>query len=214
MTFRPRAAALLLCALLTGPAGAAAQAEPPEKAPRPVRVDLELGFATLDAIHTINAAPAFLTPGVQLRTRGRLFGFAGVRALVFAAPFASGSGAEWVEDDEGRHGHRRTGGLGGGPWVRAGAGYALTASPRSATVTVAGGSLGVRDPHPWFGASAGVPLRGRMRLEAELGWDRNWVEDRFLEEDPQNPQGPHIIAYTRRTEEWYRTLQIGLRWVR
>lgn len=203
---------LLLCALLVVPGNAVSQASPDAGRP-PVRMDFEVGLATLDPIHTINAAPLFLTPGVQVRTTGRVFAFADARLLLFALPFISGSGAEFVEDDEGRFGIRRTGGMGGGGWVRGGLGFSLTDSPRAPTLTVAGGSVGVRSgAHPWFGASAGVHLRGRWRLEAETGYDRNWVEDTFVEHDPAG--GRDRVAYVRRTEDWYQTMQIGLRYAR
>lgn len=212
---RPALLRLFLCTLLAVPAPASAQAVSDVERQPPVRVDLAMGLATLNPIHTINAAPVFLTPGVRVRTTGQLFAFADARLLVFAFPFISGSGAEHVEDEQGRFGFRRTGGLGGGGWVRAGVGVALTASPRAPTLTVAGGSVGVTaDAHPWFGAAAGVQVRGRWRFEAEAGADRNWVEDTFLEEDPANPFGPHRIAYVRRTEDWYPTIQLGLRYVR
>jgi hypothetical protein len=172
-----------------------------------------MGLAALDPIHAINASSLFLTPGFQLRTRGRLFAFAGARALVFAIP-VSGSGGEWVQDEEGREGHRTSGGLGGGPWVRAGVGLALADGTRAPTLTVAGGSIGLGgDAHPWAGASAGVSVRGRWRVEAEVGYDRNWVEDSFTGPDPTNPQNPFRPAYVRRSEEWYRTMQIGVRYV-
>ncbi|WP_420126260.1 hypothetical protein [Longimicrobium sp.] len=212
-SIRPALLRLFLGILLTSPGRAVAQdASDAERQP-PVRVDLAMGLAALDAIHTINASPLFLTPGVQVRTTGRVFAFADARALVFAIPI-SGSGAEGVEDEEGRSGFRRTGGLGGGGWVRAGVGVALTASPRAPTLTVAGGTVGVTaDAHPWFGAAASVQVRGRWRFEAEAGADRNWVEDTFYDFDP-SPPGPPEFAYVRRTEGWYPTIQLGLRYVR
>ncbi|HEX6372006.1 MAG TPA: hypothetical protein VF006_23985 [Longimicrobium sp.] len=210
---RPVRLRLLLCTLLIAPGPAAAQIAPDANREPPIRMDLEVGIATLHPIHTINAAPLFVTPGIQVRSRGRLFAFAGVRALVFAAPFVSGSGAEFVEDAEGRTGHRRTGGLGGGPWVRGGLGFSITGTPRGPTITVAGGSLGVNEgSHPWMGAALGVQVR-RWRMEAELGQDRNWVEDTFVEPDPQDPYGRRRIAYVRRSENWYRTMQIGVRYM-
>ncbi|HEU4881194.1 MAG TPA: hypothetical protein VFT45_03080 [Longimicrobium sp.] len=210
---RPTLLRLFLCSLLMVPAPAAAQIMSDTEPEPPVRVDLALGLATLDPIHTINASPLFLTPGVQVRSTGRVFAFADARVLVFAIP-VSGSGGEWVEDEEGRSGHRTTGGMGGGGWVRAGVGFSLTDSPRAPTFTIAGGSVGVAtDGHPWFGASAGVHLRGHWRFEAEAGADHNWVEDRFMEFDPSNPSSPPQVAYVRRTEDWYPTIQLGLRFV-
>lgn len=204
---------LFLCTLLMVPGQTVAQRSSGAERQPLVRVDLAMGLASLDPIHTINASPLFLTPGVQVRTTGRAFAFADARALVFAIP-VSGSGADVVEDEEGRSGFRRTGGLGGGGWVRAGVGVALTASPRAPTLTVAGGTVGVTaDAHPWFGAAAGVQVRGRWRLEAEAGADRNWVEDTFYDFDPSNSRPPKF-AYVRRTEQWYPTLQLGLRYVR
>jgi hypothetical protein len=210
---RPALLRLFLCTLLIAPAAAAAQITPKGDRKAPARVDFEMGLAVLDPVHTMNASPLFLTPGLQVRTTGRVFVFAGMRALVFAIP-VSGSGGEWVEDEEGRSGHRTTGGMGGGGWVRAGVGFSLTDSPRAPTFTIAGGSVGVADDgHPWFGASAGVHLRGHWRFEAEAGADHNWVEDRFLEFDPSDPSSPPQLAYVRRTEKWYRTVQIGIRYV-
>ncbi|HEX5869501.1 MAG TPA: hypothetical protein VFY65_03735 [Longimicrobium sp.] len=210
---RPALLRLFLCILLMAPGTAAAQAASDDRGP-PIRMDMEIGLAVLDPIHTINATPLFVTPGIQLRTRGRVFAFAGVRALLFALPFVSGSGAEFVHDEEGNFGHRNTGGLGGGPWVRGGVGFALTDSPRAPTLTLGGGSFGVnKGSHPWVGASAGVQVLRRWRVEAELGYDRNWVEDTFIEMDTIAPYGPAEVLYVDRTERWYRTTQIGIRYV-
>jgi hypothetical protein len=210
---RPALLRLFLCTLLMVPARAAAQASGAEREP-PVRVDLAIGLATLDPIHAINAAPLFLTPGVQVRTTGRLFAFAEARLLVFALPFVSGSGDEHVEDEEGRSGFRDTGAMGGGGWFRAGLGVSLADVPLAPTLSVAAGSIGMGDAHPWVGASAGVRVRRRWRLEAELGYDKNWVEDAFWERDPTDPAAPWQLAYVHRTEDWYQTIQIGVRYGR
>lgn len=214
ISIRPALLCLSLAALLIFPGRAAAQIQG-ERKPPPVRVEFEVGLAALDERHVINAAPLFLTPGVQVRTTGRVFAFAGARALVFAFPVPM-DGDDDVQDENGRTGFRDTGGLGGGPWLRAGVGAALRSDPRAPTVHLAGGSLGVgRNAHPWVGVMAGTPLlRTRWRIEAELGYDRNWVEDRFLEPDPADPFGPHRVAEIRRSDEWFRTMQIGVRRVR
>lgn len=201
----------LLCGLLAVPGAAPAQIAP-EGGPPLLSVGVEMGMAAIDGRHAINAAPLFLTPGVEVRTRGRFFAFAGVRALVFAIPI-SGDGGDRVTDEEGNGGFRRTGGMGGGPWVRGGIGAALTRSPRSPTVSIAGGTMGVSEPHPWVGGAVGVPVRGAWRVEAELGWDRNWVEDRFVIIPRDEPTEPFVpTGYTRRTEEWFNTFQVGVRY--
>ncbi len=87
--------------------------------------------------------------------------------------------------------------------------------PRSPTFTVAAGTLGMSsDAHLWVGGAAGMRLRGRWRVEAEVGWDRNWVEDRFFRPPPQTPDEPYEpgLLYTRRTEDWFRTMQLGVRY--
>ena len=176
-------------------------------------VGVEMGFAVLDSRHTINAAPLFLTPGIEVRTPGPLFVFAGVRTFLPVIP-VSGSGGDDVTDEDGNSGFRRTGGL-GFPWIRAGAGASLTRSPRAPTVAVAAGSLGTgKEAHPWVGGAAGVSVGGAWRMEAEVGWDRNWVEDRFFTAPPANPEEPYVPAllYTRRSNEWFRTIQLGVRY--
>jgi len=201
----------LLCAALAVPGAAPAQIAPEGGQPF-LTVGVEMGMAAIDGRHAINAAPLFLTPGIEVRTRGRFFAFAGVRALVFAIPI-SGDGGDRVTDKEGNSGFRHTGGMGGGPWVRGGIGAALTRSPRSPTVSIAGGTMGVSDPHPWVGGAVGVPVRGAWRVEAEVGWDRNWVEDSFVIVPREEPTEPFVLTgYTRRTEEWFNTLQLGVRY--
>lgn len=208
MTTRRIRLLLSLLALTIVPAPAAAQIDLNNLPRLPVAISLELGFAVFDPRHTINAAPLFFTPGVEARSRGRVFAFAGVRAFVPAFPI-SGSGGDDVVDEDGNPGFRSTGGM-EVPWVRAGAGVALGSTPRSATVTVAGGSLGIGGgAHPWVGVAAAVPLRGRWRLEAEVGADRNWVRDRFFTVDENAAPAP---LYTRESEEWFRTVQVGVRW--
>lgn len=199
--------------MLAAPGAAAAQVAGADRPPL-VSVGMELGLAALDARHAINAAPLFLTPGIELRTRGRVFVFAGARAMVFAIPI-SGDGGDRVEDADGNQGIRRTGGLGGGGWFRAGAGASLADLPRAPTVSVAVGSVGMGpDAHLWVGSAAGMALRGRWRVEAELGWDRNWVEDTFFPPPPGTPDEPFIPGplYTRRSNEWFRTMQVGMRY--
>jgi hypothetical protein len=204
---------LFACAALAAPGAAAAQADGADRPP-PVSVGMELGLAALDGRHAINAAPLFLTPGVELRTRGRVFVFAGARAMVFAIPI-SGDGGDRVQDADGNHGRRRTGELGGGGWFRVGAGASLADLPRAPTVSVAVGSVGMGpDAHLWVGGAAGIALRGRWRVEAELGWDRNWVEDTFFHPPPTGPAEPFIPGplYTRRSDVWLRTMQVGMRY--
>lgn len=202
-------AALLLSLALCHPASGQS-ADRSAASGRPVAIAWELGVAHVDPSQLIGAAfPIFLVPGVEVATRGPVFGYAGVRGMVFMIPI-SGHADQSVEDSAGNRGHRTHGDL-SLLMLRAGVGARVVAGPRPVTLHASGGNFGVgREAKPWVGVGVGVAIRPRVRLGVEVGWNRNYFEDYF----PAPPWDDTPAAgqpYSRRTEVWLRRMQIGVR---
>lgn len=200
----PRAAAAALTLVLLAAAAPSAAQE------RPVGFAWEIGLARVDARQLPGAASdVFLTPGVEVATRGRVFAYAGARGMVSALP-VSARANDVVEDSAGNVGFRRSGGF---PLllVQAGAG----ATVRGVTVRGALGSFGVGDAaRVYVAAAAGVASGPRVRVEGEVGWNRNWVQTTFQRPfDPGDPS-PAVPLYTVRDEAWLPHLRLGLRFAR
>jgi hypothetical protein len=206
MRIRLRTSVGTLCLLITSQAAAQQDGFPGER--RLLRPGLDIGFTAVDGRQIVNASALMLRLGGELATAGRVYGFVGAQGMMPVPP-VSGSGGEFVRDGAGNPGLHSAGNMSLG-YLRAGVGTRVSLAGRELSLrgTAARGLDG--DRTPWLSTAARVPLWRTVSLEAEAGWNRNWIRDTYFRENSFHSDAWEVL-YVDRFEGWLPTVHLGIR---